>query len=124
MVNITASKRWDPRNPIDKRCMKISVITVCFRAEKTIAKTIESVKRQTYADVEYIIVDGASTDGTMEIIERTLGDYPAKIVSEPDRGIYDAMNKGIAMAEGDYLHFLNAGMSIMMSACWKRRHLL
>lgn len=89
--------------------MKISVITVCFRAEKTIAKTIESVKRQTYADVEYIIVDGASTDGTMEVIERTLGDYPAKVVSEPDRGIYDAMNKGIALAEGDYLHFLNAG---------------
>lgn len=95
----------------EKQCkgMKISVITVCFRAEKTIAKTIESVKRQTYADVEYIIVDGASTDGTMEVIERTLGDYPAKVVSEPDRGIYDAMNKGIALAEGGYLHFLNAG---------------
>lgn len=89
--------------------MKISVITVCFQAEKTIAKTIESVKQQTYADMEYIIVDGASTDGTMKVIEKTLGDYPAKVVSEPDLGIYDAMNKGIALAGGDYLHFLNAG---------------
>lgn len=94
-----------------KRCkdMKISVITVCFQAQKHIAGTIESVKRQTHADVEYIIVDGGSKDGTMETIEKTLGDYPAKVVSKPDEGIYDAMNKGIALAEGDYIHFLNAG---------------
>lgn len=89
--------------------MKISVITVCFQAERTIAKTIESVKYQTYQDIEYIIVDGGSSDGTMAVIEETLGDYPKKIISEPDRGIYDAMNKGIHLAEGEYIHFLNAG---------------
>lgn len=89
--------------------MKISVITVCFQAEGTIAKTIESVKRQSYADMEYIVIDGGSTDGTMEVIEKTLGNYPAKLFSEPDRGIYDAMNKGIYLASGDYIHFLNAG---------------
>ena len=89
--------------------MKISVITVCFQAEQCIAKTIESVKRQTYPDIEYIIIDGASSDGTMAVIEETLGHYPAKIISEPDRGIYDAMNKGIGLASGEYIHFLNAG---------------
>lgn len=89
--------------------MKISVITVCFQAEQNIAKTIESVKLQTYPDIEYIIVDGGSSDGTMAVIEETLGDYPAKIISEPDRGIYDAMNKGIGLAGGEYIHFLNAG---------------
>lgn len=89
--------------------MKISVITVCFRAEGAIARTIESVKRQTHADMEYIIVDGKSDDGTMDAIGKALGDYPAKVISEPDRGIYDAMNKGISLAEGDYIHFLNAG---------------
>lgn len=89
--------------------MKISVITVCFQAEECIEKTIESVKRQTYEDIEYIIIDGRSRDKTMEVIKETLGDYPARILSEPDRGIYDAMNKGIGLAEGDYIHFLNAG---------------
>lgn len=89
--------------------MKISVITVCFQAERNIAKTIESVKHQGYPDIEYIIVDGGSSDGTMAVIEQTLGDYPAKIISESDRGIYDAMNKGIGLAEGEYIHFLNAG---------------
>lgn len=89
--------------------MKISVITVCFQAEQNIAKTIESVKHQTYPDIEYIIVDGGSSDGTMAVIEETLGNYPAKIISEPDRGIYDAMNKGIGLAGGEYIHFLNAG---------------
>lgn len=89
--------------------MKISVITVCFQAEQCIAKTIESVKSQTYQNIEYIIVDGASSDGTLRVIEETLGDYPAKVISEPDRGIYDAMNKGIGLADGAYIHFLNAG---------------
>ncbi|MCM1236229.1 MAG: glycosyltransferase [Ruminococcus flavefaciens] len=89
--------------------MKISVITVCFRAERTIAKTIESVKHQTYADIEYIIIDGGSDDGTMTAIGETLAGYPAKVISEPDRGIYDAMNKGVGLASGEYIHFLNAG---------------
>lgn len=89
--------------------MKITVITVCYQAEKNIARTIESVKHQTYPDIEYIIVDGGSGDGTLAVIEETLGEYPARIISEPDKGIYDAMNKGIALAEGKYIHFLNAG---------------
>ena len=89
--------------------MKISVITVCFQAEENIAKTIESVKRQTYEDIEYIIVDGNSHDRTLTVIRETLGDHSAKILSEPDRGIYDAMNKGVGLAGGDYIHFLNAG---------------
>lgn len=89
--------------------MKISVITVCFQAKQNIAKTIESVKRQTYPDIEYIIVDGGSSDGTLTVIEKTLADYPAKMISEPDRGIYDAMNKGVGLASGEYIHFLNAG---------------
>ena len=79
--------------------MKISVITVCFQAEENIAKTIESVKRQTYEDIEYIIVDGNSHDRTLTVIRETLGDHSAKILSEPDRGIYDAMNKGVGLEE-------------------------
>lgn len=99
---------WSGGIPLPEN-MKISVITVCFKAARAIAKTIKSVKDQTYKDVEYIIVDGASKDDTMEVIRKTLGGYPAKVISEPDRGIYDAMNKGIALAGGDYIHFLNAG---------------
>lgn len=89
--------------------MKISVITVCYQAEKSIARTIESVKRQTYSDMEYILIDGNSGDRTLEILKRTLGDYPAQVISEPDQGIYDAMNKGVRAASGDYVHFLNSG---------------
>lgn len=89
--------------------MKISVITVCYQAEQTIKKTIESLRHQTYPDIDYIIIDGESKDGTLKVIRETLGDFPARIVSEPDNGIYDAMNKGVRMALGDYVHFLNAG---------------
>jgi len=88
--------------------MKISVITVCRNAENVIEETMQSVLSQTYSDVEYIIVDGGSTDKTLSIIEK----YRDKIafwVSEPDNGIYDAMNKGIKAATGDVLNFLNAG---------------
>lgn len=85
----------------------ISVITVCFNAEKHIAQTIESVLRQTYPAIEYIIIDGASTDGTLRIIEK-YKDRMAVIVSEKDKGLYDAMNKGLQAATGDYALFLNA----------------
>lgn len=88
--------------------MKISVITVCYNAADVIERTIQSILSQTYGDVECIIVDGASKDGTAEII-RKYADRISKFISEPDRGIYDAMNKGIAMAEGDYINFMNAG---------------
>lgn len=89
--------------------MKISVVTVCYQAERNIAKTIESVKHQSYPDIEYLIIDGGSSDRTLEIVYETLGDFPVQVVSEPDHGIYDAMNKGVRMASGDYVHFLNAG---------------
>lgn len=87
-----------------------SVITVCFNAADTIEDTIQSVIAQTYHHVEYIIVDGASTDGTLRIIDRYRNRI-ARVISEPDRGLYDAMNKGMALATGDYLCFLNAGDS-------------
>lgn len=87
--------------------MKISIITVVFNAAGTIADTLESVAGQTHAEVEHIVVDGASTDGTLEMIQRH-GKHIAQLVSEPDRGIYDAMNKGLALASGEVIGFLNA----------------
>lgn len=89
---------------------KFSVITVCYNAEATIEDTIQSVISQTYHHVEYIIVDGASKDRTMDIVNR-YREHIAIIVSERDKGLYDAMNKGISLATGDYLCFLNAGDS-------------
>lgn len=87
---------------------KFSIITVTFNAEKYIEETIMSVITQTYHNIEYIIVDGKSTDKTMSIVEK-YKDRISKIISEPDKGLYDAMNKGIDLATGDYLCFLNAG---------------
>ena len=85
-----------------------SIITVTYNAGKVLENTILSVISQTYRNVEYIIVDGASKDNTLEIIGK-YSKYISKMVSEPDKGLYDAMNKGIGMATGDYLCFLNAG---------------
>ena len=87
---------------------RFSVITVTYNAEKVLEDTIQSVISQTYHHVEYIIVDGASTDHTMDIVRRYRS-HIHTVVSEPDRGLYDAMNKGMALATGDYLCFLNAG---------------
>lgn len=89
--------------------MKISVITVCYNAEKVIQQTMQSVMNQSYTDIEYIIIDGASTDGTMELVKKYADEKRVRYISEPDNGIYDAMNKGIRLATGDYLEFLNAG---------------
>lgn len=89
---------------------RFSVITVCYNAEATLEDTIQSVITQTYHHVEYIIIDGASTDGTLAIVDR-YRDRIARVVSEPDSGLYDAMNKGLRLATGDYLCFLNAGDS-------------
>lgn len=87
--------------------IKVTIITVCFNAAKFIEKTIQSVLTQTDANIEYIIVDGDSTDDTLAIISKYSGRIN-KIVSEKDAGIYDAMNKGIALATGDVIYFLNA----------------
>lgn len=87
--------------------MKISVITVAFNAEHTIGETLDSVSVQGHPDIEHIVVDGASTDGTLEVVKRH-GQHVARLISEPDHGIYDAMNKGLRLATGDIIGFLNA----------------
>ena len=87
--------------------MKISVITVCFNSAQTIESTLRSVANQTDAEVEHIVVDGASTDNTATILQSHL-DQLARVISGPDRGIYDAMNKGVRAATGDVIGFLNA----------------
>lgn len=86
---------------------KITIITACYNSERTIEKTIQSVLNQTYENIEYIIVDGASTDGTMDIVEK-YRDRIDVVVSEKDRGVYDAFNKGVDLATGDYINFMNA----------------
>ena len=87
--------------------MKISVITVSYNSAATIADTMQSVARQTHADIEHIVVDGGSMDRTLAIV-RAEGSRVAHVVSEPDKGIYDAMNKGLRLATGDFVGFLNA----------------
>lgn len=99
-----------------KEKVTFSIITVCFNAIDTIEATIESVLSQSYDCYEYIIVDGASVDGTRDRIERyASGDSRIKFLSEQDDGLYYAMNKGIAMSSGEYLEFLNAGDSFVDS---------
>ena len=87
---------------------KFSIITVTYNAGAVLEDTIQSVITQTYRNVEYIIVDGGSKDHTLDIINR-YREHIHILVSEPDKGLYDAMNKGIRLATGDYLCFLNAG---------------
>ena len=89
---------------------RISVITVTYNAEKVIENTLQSVISQTYQHIEYIVIDGASKDQTRAIVEK-YSNRIQTLISEPDQGLYDAMNKGIALATGDYLCFLNAGDS-------------
>jgi glycosyltransferase involved in cell wall biosynthesis len=87
--------------------LKISIITVAFNAAKTIESTLLSVAQQTFPDVEHVVIDGGSSDGTQAVVS-SHGDRISRFLSEPDRGIYDAMNKGIALATGDVIGFLNA----------------
>ena len=87
---------------------RLSIVTVVFNNVRHIERTLESVIRQTYPHIEYIVIDGGSTDGTMDLI-RKYADQITCLVSEKDRGIYDAMNKGLALATGDYVLFMNSG---------------
>lgn len=90
--------------------MKISIITVTFNSGKTIRDTIESVMHQTYKNYEYLIIDGCSKDGTLDVVKQYISQFDGRMryVSEPDKGIYDAMNKGFRMATGDVLMLINS----------------
>lgn len=88
----------------------VSVLTPCYNSVKTIEKTLEYIEKQTYQNIEYIIVDGGSTDGTLEVIEKHRERLPKRftLISEKDNGIYDAMNKGIALANGQLIGIVNS----------------
>ena len=90
-----------------KKKPKVSIITVCYNSADTIERTIQSVTTQTYSEIEYIVIDGGSTDGTQEKIEKYI-DIIAYFCSEPDNGIYDAINKGIRRSSGDIIGILNS----------------
>ncbi len=92
---------------IENSNMKISIITVVWNNKETIRDAIDSVLNQTYQNIEYIIIDGASSDGTIDII-KSYGDKISTFLSEPDKGLYDAMNKGINLATGDVVGVLNS----------------
>lgn len=87
--------------------MKVSIITITYNSESTLIDTIDSVLNQTYGDIEYIIVDGQSTDSTVSIVH-SYKDKIAKFISEKDRGLYDALNKGISLATGDVIGILHS----------------
>ena len=89
----------------------LSVITVVYNNVSHIERTLLSVLKQTYPHIEYLVIDGASTDGTLQVIEKHK-DQIAKLISEPDKGIYDAMNKALTLASGDYVLFMNSGDEI------------
>ena len=90
--------------------MRFTIITVSYNSENTIEKTIQSVLAQTYQDLEYLVIDGASTDHTIDIVKEYEPRFQGRLrfVSEPDNGIYDAMNKGIRMATGDIIGIVNS----------------
>ncbi|MDO8991935.1 MAG: glycosyltransferase family 2 protein [Daejeonella sp.] len=87
---------------------KLTVVTIVYNNVRDIERTVLSVLNQTYPNIEYLVIDGASGDGTLEILTKYEGRL-AKLISEKDKGIYDAMNKGLAMASGDYILFMNSG---------------
>ena len=86
---------------------RISIVTVCLNSARSIGDTLASVNAQTHAEIEHIVIDGGSTDGTQDLV-RQRGERVRRFISEPDRGIYDAMNKGLALATGEIVGFLNA----------------
>lgn len=89
--------------------MKITVVTVCLNAVKTIEATMMSVLGQTYQEIEYLIIDGKSSDGTLDIVNKYIDDKRLRPLSEKDSGLYNAMNKAIEMCTGDYIIFMNSG---------------
>ncbi|WP_077197026.1 glycosyltransferase family 2 protein [Prevotella ihumii] len=89
-------------------CPKVTIVTVCYNVREAFLKTAHNVFAQDYANIEYVVVDGASTDGTVEAIQ-SVAQRIDHWVSEPDKGIYDAMNKAVGMASGEWVIFLNAG---------------
>lgn len=106
------TKSTDKKRPAGRRSAKrtrplLSIITVCRNSAETISRTFDSVREQAFRDFEYIVIDGASTDGTLDIV-RANEDLITKWISEPDGGLYDAMNKGIALSKGRYIHVLNS----------------
>ena len=86
---------------------RISIITICYNAASTITRTLRSVSAQTYPNIQYLIIDGASKDNTLELVRELAPE--AEVYSERDKGIYDAMNKGLDRATGDYVWYVNAG---------------
>lgn len=89
--------------------MKISIITITYNSAKSLPRALQSVQSQLYGDIEHVIVDGASTDGTTDLIKKYADQYKnVRWISEPDKGIYDALNKGIRMATGDAIGFLHS----------------
>ena len=93
---------------MDKVKPKISIITVCLNAATVIERAINSVLNQTLKDIEYLVIDGASTDGTLEILKRFQQQNVLKFISEPDRGIYYAMNKGLQLVTGEWIYFIGS----------------
>lgn len=93
---------------------KLTVITIVYNNVRDIERTVLSVLNQTYPNIEYLVIDGASTDGTLELLKKYEGRL-TKLISEKDNGIYDAMNKGLAMASGDYILFMNSGDELYAS---------
>ena len=98
--------------------MKISIITATYNSEKTLRDTLDSILAQTYPDIESIIVDGASKDGTLDIVREYETKFQGRMhwISEPDKGIYDAMNKGIKMASG-YVVCAVVALSVSVYSC-------
>jgi len=96
--------------------LKVSIITVTYNSSQTLEETVKSVLGQSYDDIEYIIIDGQSVDNTFEII-KSYGDRISKYISEKDNGIYDAMNKGVSMATGDIIGFINSDDKLNANDC-------
>ena len=94
--------------------IRISIVTITYNAARSLQRTLDSVRSQTYPHIEHLIIDGASKDDTVRIAEQHKATSPHQVIiqSEPDKGLYDAMNKGLQKASGDYIVFLNAGDSL------------